>query len=129
MTHAINVGSRIPRVPLLDPGRLGAALRRESLLGGRRAEVLDRAAAIDELTQVQLGVSVEIQPADNCLEQAGAGDDTALDEEPLQIRVVNVLVVPVVDRLEESLQAEVIASSQLLLQQLQLPGKFHLFEQ
>ena len=68
MTHTVDIWRRIPGVPLVDPGCLGAILHRESLLGGRWAKVLDRAATVDELTQVQLGVSVEVQPADNGLE-------------------------------------------------------------
>lgn len=123
MTHAVHVRRCIPGVSLFDPGCLGAILHCKSLLGGRRAKVLDRAATVDELTQVQLGVSVEVQPADNGLKQASAGNDSALDEVPLQIGVVNVLVVPVVDRLEEGLDAEVVTRGQLLLQQLLVLGE------
>ena len=73
--------------PRLTVGRLGEFLRRE---------VFDGANAVDELAHVQLGIGVEVHSSDNCEEQPIVREDAALDEEPLEIDLINILVVPII---------------------------------
>ena len=49
------------------------------------------------------------------MQEAGARDDAALDEVSFQVRLIDVLVVPIVDSLEEHLKTVVISRSKLLL--------------
>lgn len=68
--------------------------------GLHRREVLEGAHAVNKLTHVQLSVGVQVKPPDNRLQEPSARNDTALDQVSFEVRLVDVLVVPVVDSLE-----------------------------
>jgi hypothetical protein len=71
--------------------------------------------SLAELFEVQLGISVQVKAADHSDDTLVASGDPHLVEVSLKVFVVNVLVVPVIDLSEESLEIKIVPRIQLLL--------------
>ena len=90
-------------------------------------EVFNGSNRIDELLQIEFCIGVQIHSSYDCHQKIVSWDNTALDEESLQINLIDVLVIPVIDTLEKVIQAVVISTRELLFQILLFACKFQLF--
>jgi len=66
---------------------------------------------LSELSDVKLGVGIEVEATDYRDDVLVAGGDAHLVQVPLQVLVINVLVVPVIDLTEEALDVEIVAGT------------------
>lgn len=86
-------------------------------------EVFNRSHTVNEFSQIELCVSVQIHSSDDGKEKPIVGKNATFNQEPLEVDLINIFVVPVVNRLEQDLQAVIVPRCQLLPQQLKLSCK------
>lgn len=111
-------GTLGPRISDVANGRLGGPLSRKALYGPH---------SIYKLLEIKFGICIQVHPSDNRNEQVVVGQNAALDQEPFEVDLVYVLVVPVIDGPEQYLQAVVVPTGQLLLQILLFPSHLQFF--
>jgi hypothetical protein len=66
---------------------------------------------LSELSDVKLGVGIQVEASDYRDDILVTGGDAHLVQVPLQVLVINVLVVPVIDLTEEALDVEIVAGT------------------